>query len=63
VDMLEEQLVSEYEGQEIDMAESVRRWKERQAADMGMSPTQFEAYLDLCEAEWTGSDGSPKVSV
>jgi hypothetical protein len=63
VDMLEEQLVSEYEGQEIDMAESVRRWKARQAAEMDMHPAQFEAYLDLCEREWFASDGSPKVSV
>jgi hypothetical protein len=61
--MLTEQLVSEIEGQELDMAEAVRKWKERESAKMNMSVEDFECYLDLCEREWTGSDGSPKVSV
>jgi hypothetical protein len=61
MDMLEEQLISEHEGQEIDMAESVRRWKERESAKMNMTIEDFECYLDLCERMWRTSDGTPKA--
>jgi hypothetical protein len=58
--MLTEQLVSEIEGQEIDMAEAVRKWSQTHAARLGLTEQEWN---DLCEREWTGSDGSPKVSV
>jgi hypothetical protein len=60
MDMLEEQLLSEHEGQEIDMAESVRKWSQTHAARLGLTEQEWN---DLCEREWFSSDATPKVLV
>jgi hypothetical protein len=58
MDMLEEQLVSEHEGQEIDMVESVRKWSQTHAARLGLTEAEWN---DLCEREWFASDGTQKA--
>jgi hypothetical protein len=55
---VDERLVDDYEGQEIDMAESVRRWSETHAARLGLTEAEWN---DLCEREWFASDGTPKA--